>query len=151
MTSTLRQRLSPILFGSSLALGLGLTASANADELRIGFIAPTTGIFTKVGKDMVNGFKMYLDEHHNKLGGTDVKVTFEDSQGKPDTAVTKAKKLVLSDKVQMFVGGLLGSTGYALAPVSNSEKTVYISSIPASDDLTQRQLDKYPYFMRTGF
>jgi branched-chain amino acid transport system substrate-binding protein len=140
-----------MLFGSCLALGLGLTASANAEELRIGFIAPTTGIFTQVGKDMVNGFKMYLEEHHNKLGGADVKVIFEDSQGKPDTAVTKAKKLVLSDKVEMFVGGLLGSTGYALAPVSNQEKTIYISSIPASDDLTQRQLDKYPYFMRTGF
>jgi branched-chain amino acid transport system substrate-binding protein len=140
-----------MLFGGCLALGLGLTASANAEELRIGFIAPTTGIFTQVGKDMVNGFQMYLEEHNNKLGGADVKIIFEDSQGKPDTAVTKAKKLVLSDKVEMFVGGLLGSTGYALAPVSTAEKTIYISSIPASDDLTQRQLDKYPYFMRTGF
>ena len=58
---------------------------------------------------------------------------------------------MLQDKVQMFVGGLLASTGYALAPVSTAEKTVYISSIAAADDLTQRQLDKYPYFIRTGW
>jgi branched-chain amino acid transport system substrate-binding protein len=51
----------------------------------------------------------------------------------------------------MFIGGILASTGYALAPVSTAEKTVYIASIPAADDLTQRQLDKYPYFMRTGW
>ncbi len=95
---------------------------AKAEELRIGFIAPMTGIFAQIGKDMVNGFEMYLAEHGNKLGGADVKFIVEDKQGKSDTAVTKAKKLVLQDKVHMFIGGLLASTGYALAPVSNSRK-----------------------------
>jgi branched-chain amino acid transport system substrate-binding protein len=150
MTRTSRKRLVPILLGG-LGLGLSMSAPASAEELRIGFIAPLTGIFAQVGKDMANGFQMYLDEHGGKLGGATVKFITEDNQGKPDAAVTKAKKLVLSDKVQMFVGGLLASTGYALAPVSNEEKTLYIASIPAADDLTQRQLDKYPYFFRTGW
>jgi branched-chain amino acid transport system substrate-binding protein len=149
MTVKLRQRLSPALLGGVLVLGLSMNAPAKAEELRIGFIAPLTGIFAQVGKDMTNGFQMYLDEHHNKLGGADVKFVVEDNQGKGDAAVTKAKKLVLSDKVQMFIGGLLASTGYALAPVSTAEKTIYIASIPAADDLTQRQASKYPYFFRT--
>ena len=51
----------------------------------------------------------------------------------------------------MFVGGLLASAGYALAPVSTEYKTLYIASVPAADDLTQRQLSKYPYFIRTGW
>jgi branched-chain amino acid transport system substrate-binding protein len=151
MKSTLRHRFSSMLMGASLALGVSLAAPANAEELRIGFIAPTTGIFAQVGKDMADGFQMYLDEHGGKLGGATVKFIIEDNQGKPDASVTKAKKLVLSDKVQMFVGGLLASTGYALAPVSSAEKTLYLASIPAADDLTQRQLDKYPYFFRTGW
>jgi len=146
----LRERLS-LLLGGSLVLGLSMSAPAQAEQLRIGFIAPMTGIFAQVGKDMVNGFQMYLDEHKGKLGGADVKFVVEDSTGKSDTAVTKAKKLVLQDKVQMFIGGLLASTGYALAPVSNSEKTLYIASVPAADDLTQRQIGKYPYFFRTGW
>ncbi|HUI12918.1 MAG TPA: ABC transporter substrate-binding protein, partial [Xanthobacteraceae bacterium] len=108
-------------------------------------------IFAQVGKDMVNGFQMYLDEHGGKLGGMEVKFIVEDNQGKPDAAVTKAKKLALQDKVQMFIGGVLASTGYALAPVSSELKTIYIASIPAADDLTQRQLPKYPYFFRTGW
>jgi branched-chain amino acid transport system substrate-binding protein len=149
MTGTLLRRLRPLLLGSSVALGLAL--NANAEELRIGFLAPTTGIFAQIGKDMVDGFKMYLDEHGNKLGGADVQFIVEDEQGKPDTAVTKAKKLVLQDKVHMFIGGLLASTGYALAPVSTSEKTLYISSVAAADDLTQRELPKYPYFIRTSW
>jgi branched-chain amino acid transport system substrate-binding protein len=151
MTKTLRQRLAPILLGGAFVLGLSMTTPAKAQELRIGFIAPMTGIFAQVGMDMANGFQMYLDEHGGKLGGADVKFIVEDNQGKPDAAVTKAKKLVLSDNVQMFIGGLLASTGYALAPVSNEEKTLYISSIPSADDLTQRQLGTYPYFFRTGW
>jgi branched-chain amino acid transport system substrate-binding protein len=140
-----------VLLGGSLVLGLSMSVPAQADELRIGYISPMTGIFAQIGKDMVNGFQMYLDEHHGKLGGADVKFIVEDSNGKPDTAVTKAKKLILQDKVQIFAGGLLASAGYALAPVSTSEKTLYISPVSAADDLTQRQLSKYPYFIRTGW
>jgi branched-chain amino acid transport system substrate-binding protein len=147
MTSKLQKA----LLGSCLALGLGVTAPAGAEELKIGFIAPTTGIFAQIGKDMTDGFQMYLDEHKGKLGGMDVKFIVEDNQGKPDTAVTKAKKLILQDHVNMFIGGLLASTGYALAPVSTAEKTLYISSISSADDLTQRQLDKYPYFIRSSW
>jgi branched-chain amino acid transport system substrate-binding protein len=141
---------STILLGTALAAGLSL-APARAEELRLGFIAPMTGIFAQVGKDMVNGFQMYLDEHGGKLGGMDVKFIVEDDQAKPDLGVTKAKKLVLQDKVHMFIGGVLASTGYALAPVSTELKTIYIASIPAADDLTQRQASKYPYFFRTGW
>ena len=130
---------------------LTIPTNARAEELRIGFIAPMTGIFAQVGKDMVNGFQMYLDEHGGKLGGMDVKFIVEDDQAKPDVGVTKAKKLVLQDKVHMFIGGVLASTGYALAPVSSELKTIYIASIPAADDLTQRQASKYPLFFRTGW
>ncbi|MGA7489200.1 MAG: ABC transporter substrate-binding protein, partial [Xanthobacteraceae bacterium] len=150
MTDTTLRRFSPILLGC-IALGMSPGSTAKAEELRIGFLAPTTGIFAQVGKDMVDGFQLYLDEVKNNFGGAQVKFIIEDTQGKPDTAVTKAKKLVLQDKVQIFVGGLLASTGYALAPVSTAEKTVYIPSIAAADDLTQRDLPKYPYLVRTGW
>ena len=135
-------RLQKILLGSCLALGLGAGTPASAEELRIGYISPVTGIFAQVGKDMVDGFQLYLSEHNNKLGGMDVEFDREDDQGKPDAGVTKAKKLILQDKVHMFIGGLLASSGYALAPISTQEKTLYISSVSSADDLTQRQLRK---------
>src|SRR5665647_715270 len=142
---TLRQKLSPMLLGGSLLLGLSLSTIAQAQELRIGFLAPRTGIFTAIGTDMVNGFQMYLDEHKGMLGGAKVTFIVEDDQGKPDTGVAKAKKLILQDKVDMLVGGLLASTAYALGPVSNAEKTLYIGSSATADDLAQRQAAKYPY------
>jgi len=143
------RRLSSLLLRGDLAFAM--IPAHGCEELRIRFLAPTTGIFAQIGKDMVDGFQLYLDETKSDFGGASVKFIVEDEQGKPDTAVTKAKKLVLQDKVQMFVGGLLASSGYALAPVSTAEKTVYIPSIPAADDLTQRDLAKYPYMIRTGW
>jgi branched-chain amino acid transport system substrate-binding protein len=119
--------------------------------LRIGFIAPMTGPFAQVGKDMVNGFEMYSDEVKNDFAGAKVKFILEDDQNRPPTAVLKAEKLIRQDKVHMIVGGVLASTGYALAPVSTREKTVYLASVAAADDLTQRDSAKYPYIVRTGW
>jgi branched-chain amino acid transport system substrate-binding protein len=126
-------------------------AQAQDKELRIGVVAPMTGIIAQVGKDMMDGFNLYLAEHKNGFAGAKLKVIVEDSTGKPDTAVTKAKKLILQDHVHMIVGGVLATEGYALAPVSTTDKTVYIPSVAAADNLTQRDLKDYPYLIRTGW
>jgi branched-chain amino acid transport system substrate-binding protein len=151
MASTVLGRVVGMVAAGAVALVLGLSSIAVADELRIGFLAPMTGIFAQVGKDMSNGFEMYLEEVNGDFAGAKVKYILEDGQGKPPVNVLKAEKLIRQDKVHMFIGGLLASTGYALAPVSTREKTVYVSPIAAADDLTQRELGKYPFFVRTGW
>jgi len=141
----MRKIAGPMLLGGALLLGLGAAASAQTEELRIGFLAPRTGIYTAIGTDMLNGFQMYLDEHNGMLGGAKVKLIVEDDQGKPDVDVAKAKKLILQDKVHMLAGALLASSAYALGPVSTELKTLYIGTASTADDLAQRQVDKYPY------
>jgi branched-chain amino acid transport system substrate-binding protein len=94
---------------------------------------------------MVNGFQMYLDEHNGTLGGAKVTFIIEDDKGTVDGDVSMAKKLILQDKVDMLVGAVLGSASYALAPISNEGKTLFIGTITTGDDLAQRQSDKFPY------
>ena len=151
MTNTVIRKLSPQLLSSAFVLGLSLSSQAQAEELRIGFLVPVTGIYAQIGKDMVDGFQLYLDQVKGNFGGATVKFIVEDEQGKPATAVLKASKLVGEDKVQMLVGGFLASSGYALAPESTRAKVLYIASIPSADDLTQRKLAEFPYFIRTGW
>jgi branched-chain amino acid transport system substrate-binding protein len=151
MTITRRRTLFVLLSGAVGVLAAGLGSRAQAEELRIGLIAPTTGIFAAVGKEMTDGFQMYLDTHKGELGGAKVKLIIEDSVGKPDVAVTKMRKVILQDKVHMVIGGVLASEGYAMGPVSTEYKTLYISSVQAADDLTQRELSNYPYFIRTSW
>lgn len=141
---------------AALLAGLGCFQSQpshaqNQKELRIGVIVATTGFAAQVGKDMVDGLNMYLQEVNSDFAGTKVKAIIEDTGGRPDTAVAKARKLILSDKVHLLLGGVLATEGTALAPVSTSEKIVYIASVPAADDLTQRDAAKYPFMVRTGW
>jgi branched-chain amino acid transport system substrate-binding protein len=152
MTSKLARRTALFVIAAVAAIAARpLPAAAQQQELRIGIITPVTGIFAQVGADMVNGFKMYLEETHSTFAGAKVVPIIEDGQGKPDLAVTKARKLILENHVQIIVGGVLATEGYALAPVSTELKTVYISSVTAADDLTQRQIGKYPYFIREAW
>ena len=152
MTGRLLKIVFALLTGTALVAGANLTSPARAaEELRIGFIAPMTGPFAQVGRDMLDGLNMYIEENKGEFAGAKVRVIVEDSQAKPDTAVTRAKKLTLQDKVHMLFGGVLATEGYALAPVSTADKTVYVASVPAADDLTQRDLKQYPYLIRTGW
>jgi branched-chain amino acid transport system substrate-binding protein len=143
-----------IALATNLAAGPGARAQTLPDperQLIIGHIGPMTGPFAQVGKDMINGFEMYSDEVKGDFGGAKVKFIQEDDQAKPPTSVLKAEKLIRQDKVHILLGGVLASTGYAVAPVSTREKTVYILSVAAADDLTQREIAKYPYIIRTGW
>ena len=101
-----------------------------------------TGIFAQIGKDMENGFQMYLDEQKGNFAGAKVTFIVEDEEGKPPVGVRKAEKLAPGQRAHAG-RGLLASTGYAIAPVSSRLKTVYVLSIAAADDLTQRDLDKF--------
>src|SRR5260370_34437587 len=138
----------PLLLGACIGLATASPSRA-AEELRIGLIVPVTGPFAQVGKDMVDGFNMYLEETKSELAGAKVKLIVEDSQAKPDTAVTRAKKLTLQDKVHMLLGGGLATVGYANAPVSTNDKTVYMASVAAADGVRQRRLPQNRYFIRT--
>ena len=74
MTKTVLRKLSPLLLGGAFALGLSLSSNAQAEELRIGFLVPVTGIYAQIGKDMVDGFQLYLDQVKGKFGGADGEV-----------------------------------------------------------------------------
>jgi branched-chain amino acid transport system substrate-binding protein len=134
-----------------LILSSNCIAQVQEKELRIGLIATTTGGGAQNGKDMIDGFNMYLEETRGEFAGAKVRLIIEDDLAKPDLAVAKAKKLILEDHIQILVGGVIAPVGYALAPVSTVEKVVYLPSVPAADDLTQRHLAEFPYLVRTGW
>ncbi len=125
-----------------VAGGPGL-ARAQTGPIKIGFLAPMTGGAAQVGKDMVNGLMMYLDEIGHQIAGRKVEVIVEDTQGKPDVALTKLRKLVESDKVQVLAGGLFAHVGYALAPRVEEYKVPMLYPVMAGDDLTQRKPAKW--------
>jgi branched-chain amino acid transport system substrate-binding protein len=130
------------LLGASLA-------AAQTGPIKIGVITPMTGAAAAVGKDMVNGLTMYLQEIGQQIAGRKVEVIVEDSQGKPDVALTKLRKLVENDRVQVLVGEVFAHIGYAMAPRVDEYKVPMLYPVIAADDLTQRKPAKW--VVRTGW
>jgi branched-chain amino acid transport system substrate-binding protein len=117
--------------------------------IRIGFVTDLTGPAAQAAKDMVNGITLYLDEIGSQMAGRKVELIVEDSQGRPDVALTKLRKIVEHDRVHLVAGVLFGHIGYALAPKVEEYKVPALFTVTAADDLTQRL--KYRWVIRTGW
>ncbi len=124
--------------------GFGTMAQgAEKGPIKIGFISPHTGNFAQMGIDMVDGFKMYLDEINYTVAGRKIELIVEDEGEIPATAVTKTRKLATHDKVHLVAGVFLTGAAYAVAPVAVEAQTPLIITLSAGDDLTQRKRSKY--------
>jgi len=136
------------LGGCLLALGAASPALAQR-AVKIGFMAPLTGGAAQVGKDMVDGFKMYFEEHGYQLAGRKVELIIEDSQGRPEIAVNKLRKFVENDGADIVGGEAFAHIALALAPKIEEFKIPGIFPVAAADDLTQRLRMKW--VVRTGW
>lgn len=142
------------------ALGIGVLAllmlvsgpsawAAEKGPIRIGFIAPITGNWAQLGKDMVDGFSMYLDEINYTVAGRKIELVVEDETGNPAAAVTKARRLITNEKVNLMAGVFLVSSAYAVTPICIEAKIPLVGTVATADDLTQRKASQY--FVRLSY
>jgi len=131
--------LGSVLVLGSLALGAPPTA---AEPIRVGFMAPLSGLFAQAGKDMLDGLRLGLEEVGFQAGGRKIELIVEDDEGNNSTAVAKYRKLVEHDHVHVFTGVLLVNIGYGLAPMIDRDQlpSVFLTT---PDDLTKRRRTKW--------
>jgi branched-chain amino acid transport system substrate-binding protein len=122
---------------------------AQKGPIKVGFLTQMTGGGAAVGRDMSNGFTMYIEEAGKQIAGRKVEVIIEDTQGDPAQALTKLRKLVESDNVHAVAGIFLASEGYALAPKVDEYRIPTVWAVVSADDLTQRKPVKWA--VRTGW
>ncbi|MCB6184525.1 branched-chain amino acid ABC transporter substrate-binding protein [Leeia sp. TBRC 13508] len=107
----------------------GLTMTAGADTIKIGFSAVMSGAFGHYGKDMENAAKIAIEEANAqkiKIGGSvaNFVLVSEDDQGDPRTGVAVAQRLVDA--------GVVGIVGHF-----NSGTSIPASKIYAAAGLPQ--------------
>ena len=121
-----------------LMAGVVLSGQTATSPIKIGFLVPVSGPYAQTGRDILNGFLLLLDEIGYRAGGREIELIVEDTEAIPAVALTKARKLVESDQVHLMAGGLLSSTGYALASFVDSMRIPMVYPVVSADDLTQR-------------
>ena len=138
-----RFRFLVLLVAAAAVAAPAAVPAAERGPVKIGFLAPFSGGGAQTGKDMLNGIELALDEAGRQAAGRKIEMIVEDDEGIPATGLTKARKLVEKDGVHVVAGGLLASTGYALAPYADAQRIPFVYPVMAPDDLTQRKPAKW--------
>ncbi len=130
------------------SLGGSETAAAPDEEVfTIGVLAPMTSWAGAIGVDMQQGWEMFLADQGEEVGSFRIETVWEDTASDPDTALTKARKLVEENTVDVVIGPVLASEGLVVGDYLTQAGVVNLA-MTAADDLTQRLAS--PLVIRTG-
>lgn len=133
-----------VLKGAAAAgLGFGVPAflpqiGSAADELRIGLVEPSTGIYATYGEYERAGIAMAVDKWNAHGGAMGRKVvTFaEDDQNDPGVGVQKARKLVQQDKCVALIGTINSGISLSVEGAAAAMNVLFIDSGGHTDDVT---------------
>ncbi|MFN2137628.1 MAG: ABC transporter substrate-binding protein [Candidatus Promineifilaceae bacterium] len=114
-------------------------AAAADDTIDIGFISAFTGVFSSFGKMQKEGAELALDEYGYEVAGKQINVIYEDDQLDNEQAVTKAKKLVEQDKVDVLTGLVSGDEGLTVGDYMKDKDIPVVPMYSASEDMTMRE------------
>lgn len=139
-----------IIAGCAQSSGTSGNTGSSKEEsssslLKIGFILSQTGTFAPLSEGIINGFKLYLEEHNGMLGGKKVEIKVEDDEANPQVALRKYRQLVHSEKVDILVGPISSAVVYALRDEVEKDKKVLIDANAAGDDLAWSKKSNYVY------
>ncbi len=111
-------------------------------EIRIGFIGPLSGPLREhVGGPLLEGVELAITHAEARgvvLDGrrAEVRILFEDSRDRSETALEAARKLIYKDRVAALVGPCLGRTALAVAAFAERHQVPMISPSTSHPELT---------------
>ena len=130
----------------TIAIALAWASPAPAaDPLKIGVMMPTSGVFAVLGQRQLNGMRFAIEEAGGEVAGRKIEMLHEDTEGKPDVGLAKARKFVLSDKVDVTAGIINSAVALAVAPYLSSQRVPLVISNASTDLLTGEKCDRYVY------
>ena len=141
-----------LLSGTALSLtsgGLWAPAFAQSNPLRIGVLAPISGVYASLGANKVNGIKMFFEEQGMAVEGSKIELLIEDTEAKPQEGLRKARKLVEQDNVDVLLGVISSAVGYALKEYVARVKRVWVTTGAAADGIFKKA-NNNPYAYRAS-
>jgi branched-chain amino acid transport system substrate-binding protein len=146
------------LIGSSAATGMAIASNglgvfapaiAQARAVKVGVLAPLSGVYASLGTNKNNGIKMFFVEKGMKVEGKAIELVTEDTEAKPQEGMRKARKLVEQDNVDVLLGVISSAIGYALKDYVNRVKKVWVTTGAAADGIFKKA-NNNPYAYRSS-
>ncbi len=127
-------------------VSLTVASAAFAQEpVKVGLVAPFSGIAADYGKQMEGGIKAWFKLHGDTVNGRKIEILVRDTTGpNPEIAKRLAQELVTRDKVDFLAGFGFTPEALAAAPIATEAKKPMVVMNAASSVVTTRS----PYIAR---
>ncbi len=130
------RKLGRIAAAASIAAAFSVSAYAQG-TVRIGGLATLDGPFVVLGQEGFRAMELALEEANYTAGGRKIEWIKESSDGRPDVALTKARKLIEQDKVDILIGPMSGGEGLAIKEYAKSVPTrTFVNGFSAAQETT---------------
>jgi len=143
-----RRVLKAIAGGVAVASSLGfpVIVRAQQDTLKFGHLTPRTGFLGQLGDYGFKAASMAVDEVNAAGGllGRKVELIAEDSVN-PQTAVTKAQKLVERDKILTLIGEINSASALAIGEQVARYRIPFFNTGANSDALRGKNCNRYMF------
>jgi branched-chain amino acid transport system substrate-binding protein len=138
-----------IVLATGLLLGTAVQAK-DAQPFRIGVSVSLTGVFGKDGSLVKDAYTIWMETVNAKGGinGHPVELIFYDDKSDRATGAKLTEQLIVSDKVDLLLGGFGSDALFAASPVAEKYGYPLISGGASSNKLFERGF-KY-YFSTLG-
>jgi len=131
----------PIIAIALAASGFSAGAALAQEPIKIGVSVGLTGYAAAVDRAWRDGLEVAADYVNSRGGvlGRKVQLVVEDNKSEPQEAVTVYRKMISSDKVNLFISGCVSAGTFAAAPfVVRAQIPMFLCSIlpPQPDQVT---------------
>ncbi len=140
------KKIATISAAAALPIGFPAIVRGASDTIRIGHLTPRTGFLGQIGEYGFKGINLAVEEANMAGGvlGRKIELIAEDSVN-PQTAVTKAQKLVERDKVICLIGEISSASGLAIGDQAQRYKIPFFNTGCNSDALRGANCRRYMF------
>ena len=138
-------------FGAGAALSVvGMPAFATNKPLRIGILAPRSGVAATIGETGVRGaqWAALKINANGGIGGRQVELVYEE-EGTPKDTIERFRRLVLREKVDCVQGIVSTGASLALAPAAEDSEVITIFWDGTTQDGVKETMLKPEYVFRS--
>src|SRR5512136_705181 len=132
-------------------LGLSLFSSSSyvANTIKVGIVDTYSGPPATMSQDILDAFKMVVNEINAKGGVLGKKIEFvtRDEKFKPDIGLAMAKELVLKEEVDILMGTINSATALAVSDFAKTEKIPFFVTFAKSDKIIGEKGHRYVFNM----
>jgi len=116
------------------------------DIVKVGLVHSMTGGLAPVGKQVMAGVRLYMQQHGDVVAGKKIEIILKDDTTVADMGKRLAQELIVNEKVHILGVGITPSA-MAIAPLATEAKIPEVVMVSGTSVVTERS----QYIVRTSF